>query len=258
MVRSPIQRPVSLLGDNNDEFDENTTINNAVTPPTTVWSPSVDGDDKSSESQRACPAESQNFNYVESRGPVCYTFRVSKYRVNLLGGILLLSLFGYLLLGYAPEFRIFHHSLRPSEQIETPIASSSSTRSSIPLPNHTYIIRSLNGNVLSSRNGQVVLAHPDSKDVTKWDCEYMKGWLGFRNMQYYGAYLGHNNHGNLQVSATSQRGWENFTLRPHPSGGYVLLMTHHDRLWYVGLQAGKLAKIGDGFEGGIVWEFIEV
>jgi hypothetical protein len=47
-----------------------------------------------------------------------------------------------------------------------------------------------------------------------------------------------------------------------PEGGYVLLMTHWERLWHVGSEVEqgveKLAKVGDGGSGGIVWEFVKV
>lgn len=46
-----------------------------------------------------------------------------------------------------------------------------------------------------------------------------------------------------------------------PNGGYLLLMTHFERLWNVGIEKDhgveKLAKIG-GSSSGVVWEFIKV
>lgn len=51
-------------------------------------------------------------------------------------------------------------------------------------------------------------------------------------------------------------------MRMKPDGGYVLLMTHHDRLWNVGvkMQKGveKLAKVGEKESDGITWEFVKV
>ena len=47
-----------------------------------------------------------------------------------------------------------------------------------------------------------------------------------------------------------------------PEGGYVLLMTHFERLWHVGIKVEqgveKLAKSGNGGSDGIVWEFVKV
>lgn len=41
-----------------------------------------------------------------------------------------------------------------------------------------------------------------------------------------------------------------------------MLMTHHERLWHVGVRKEhgleKLAKIGNGASDGIVWEFVKV
>ena len=45
-------------------------------------------------------------------------------------------------------------------------------------------------------------------------------------------------------------------------GGCILLMTHYDRLWHVGIKVEegveKLAKIGDGASDEMVWEFAKV
>jgi hypothetical protein len=47
-----------------------------------------------------------------------------------------------------------------------------------------------------------------------------------------------------------------------PGGGYVLLMTHFERLWHVGIReehgVERLAKVGDGGSDGIVWEFVKL
>lgn len=47
-----------------------------------------------------------------------------------------------------------------------------------------------------------------------------------------------------------------------PDGGYILQMTHYERLWKVGrlLEKGeeRLAKVGEGKDDGMVWEFIKV
>lgn len=51
-------------------------------------------------------------------------------------------------------------------------------------------------------------------------------------------------------------------MRLRPEGGYVLLMTHFERLWHVGSKVERgvemLAKMGDGGNDGIVWEFVKV
>ena len=47
-----------------------------------------------------------------------------------------------------------------------------------------------------------------------------------------------------------------------PDGGCVLLMTHYEKLWRVGMKvedgAEKLMKFEDGAADEVVWEFIRV
>ena len=63
--------------------------------------------------------------------------------------------------------------------------------------------------------------------------------------------------------AEQHQGWEFFCARMKQGGdGWVLLMTHWERLWHVGVKVEGgvkgLAKIGEGGAGGIVWEFVRV
>ena len=134
--------------------------------------------------------------------------------------------------------------------------------SSVPWPSQTFLIRSPStGHLLTLRNGQVILASPGGHDPIRWACVETKGWLGFRNTGS-GKYLGHDKHGKLCCVADRQQGWENFCARITPEGGYVLLMTHFERLWHVGIKmergGERLAKLGDGVENGMVWEFVKV
>jgi hypothetical protein len=47
-----------------------------------------------------------------------------------------------------------------------------------------------------------------------------------------------------------------------PEGGYVLLMTHFERLWPLGVKVEQgveiLVKTGKEISDGIVWEFVKV
>jgi hypothetical protein len=136
------------------------------------------------------------------------------------------------------------------------------TTSSVPWPGSTFIIRnSLTGQVLTLLSGQLILSPPGSRGSIHWKCVETKGWLGFRNT-VSGRFLGHDARGNLCCSAGEQKGWENFCVRLHPEGGYVLLMTHFERLWHVGSKVERgvetLAKTGDGGNDGIIWEFVKV
>jgi hypothetical protein len=134
--------------------------------------------------------------------------------------------------------------------------------SSVPWPGSTFIIRSASsGHVITLLDGQIVLAPPGGRGSIHWACVETKGWLGFQN-PVSGRFLGHDIKGRLCCSGERHQGWENFCVRMRPEGGYVLLMTHFERLWHVGinLEQGveKLAKIGNGGSDGIVWEFVKV
>lgn len=135
-------------------------------------------------------------------------------------------------------------------------------RSSVPWPSHTFLLRSAStGHLLTLRDGQIILASPSGQGSIHWQCVETKGWLGFRNT-VSGRYLGHDKHGKLHCSAERQQGWESFCVRITLEGGYVLLMSHFERLWHVGVKSERgverLAKLGDGVSGGMVWEFIKV
>lgn len=145
------------------------------------------------------------------------------------------------------------------------------TSSSVPSPGSTYLIRaSSSGKLLTLDSGNVVLAQPAANGGSSihWRCIEVKGWLHFQNVAS-GCYIGHNFWDNILCSARNPDGWERFTARLRPEGGYYLMMTHWERLWKVGMRDGMLAKIEEGEWGGmvrtgegnyevIVWEFVKV
>jgi hypothetical protein len=140
--------------------------------------------------------------------------------------------------------------------------TSAQPSSSTPWPGSTFIIRSAaSGHVITLLDGEIVLASPGGRGSFHWACVESKGWLGFRNV-VSGRFLGHAENGRLRCSAGRHQGWENFCVRLRPDGGYVLLMTHFERLWHVGFKnergTERLAKVGDGGTNGLVWEFIKV
>ena len=137
-----------------------------------------------------------------------------------------------------------------------------STSLLVPWPGSTFIIRSASsGHVLTLLDGQIVLTQPGSRGSIYWVCVGTEGWLGFRNT-VSGKFLGHDKKGKLCCSAERHRRWEYFCARTKPEGGCVLLMTHWESLWPVGyeLEHGveKLAKVGSGEAGAIVWEFAKI
>ena len=132
----------------------------------------------------------------------------------------------------------------------------------VPWPGSTYIIRSVSsGHMITLLEGNVVLTQPGGRGAIQWKCVETKGWLGFQNT-VSGKFLGHGRFDDLICKANHHMLWEWFSTRMKPDGGCILLMTHFERLWHVGIKqehgGEKLAKIGDGGSGGILWEFIEV
>jgi hypothetical protein len=143
-----------------------------------------------------------------------------------------------------------------------PLGGAKLSSSSVPWPGSTFIIRSvLTGHVITLLDGQIVLARPGGRGSTHWACVETKGWLGFQN-PVSGRFLGHDARGVLCCSAGRHQGWENFCVRVRPEGGYVLLMTHFERLWQVAIKVEqgveKLVKSENGGSDGIVWEFVKV
>ena len=142
------------------------------------------------------------------------------------------------------------------------INGAKSSSSSVPWPGSTFIIRSVSsGHVITLLDGKIELSPPGGHSSIRWVCIETKGWLGFRN-PVSGKFLGHDKHGRLSCFADRHQQWERFCVRLRPEGGYVLFMTHHERLWPVGMKVEegveKLAKIGDGVSNGMIWEFIKV
>lgn len=134
----------------------------------------------------------------------------------------------------------------------------------VPWPGSTFLIRHMTtGRLLTLSHGSVTLSPATSLlgSSIHWTCVETKGWLGFRNTAS-GSFLGHNSRGFLCCSAGKHQGWENFCVRARPEGGCVLLMQHYERLWHVGtkVEGGRevLAKVSDGGEGGLTWEFVKV
>ncbi|ESZ98327.1 hypothetical protein SBOR_1320 [Sclerotinia borealis F-4128] len=141
--------------------------------------------------------------------------------------------------------------------------------SSVPWPNHTFLLRaSFSGHLLTLSSGTIFLGPPGNQhESIHWKCIEDKGWFYFQNTAS-GCYLGHNFHGNIICSSKKHYGWERFSVRLRPEGGYYLMMMHFDRLWKVGIKGGILAKIAEGESGlvregeeegeVIVWEFVKV
>ena len=149
-----------------------------------------------------------------------------------------------------------------ADLLDDPFSGPKPSSSLVPSPGSTFIIRSVSsGHVITLLGGQIVLTQSGGHGSIYWACVESKGWLGFLNV-VSGRFLGHDAKGRLCCSAERHQGWERFCHRTRPEGGCVLLMTHYERLWPVGVKVEegveRLAKIGDGESSGIVWEFVKV
>lgn len=114
--------------------------------------------------------------------------------------------------------------------------------------------------MLTLLNGQVVLDRPGGRGSIHWHCVETKGWLGLQN-PVSGKFLGHDKQGRLSCFAAKHQLWEWFCVRAAPEGGYVLLLTHYERLWYVGsLEESGVNKLrkAERRENAIVWEFVKL
>ena len=143
--------------------------------------------------------------------------------------------------------------------------------SSTPWPGPCYIIRSAgSARVITLQDGRVTLSPPDGshRGCIYWNCVESDGRVGFKT-PVAGTYLGHDSSGNLRCSAKRHFGWEQFSVRARPEGGFVLLSRHYNSLWPVGVkdkdgggggggEAMELAKFDGSAEQGMVWGFIKV
>ncbi|KUJ24435.1 uncharacterized protein LY89DRAFT_679577 [Mollisia scopiformis] len=143
-----------------------------------------------------------------------------------------------------------------------PLGTPKLSNSSVPWPGSTFIIRcAITGKVITLVDGKIIIAPPGGRGAIYWACIETKGWYGFREINS-GRFLGHDKNGYLCCRAERQQGWENFCVRMTPEGGYVLLMTHWERLWHVGPKMDKgvemLVKVGEKMADGMLWEFVKV
>ncbi|KAB8302398.1 hypothetical protein EYC80_005820 [Monilinia laxa] len=144
-------------------------------------------------------------------------------------------------------------ALTPPSTIVNDDNHKNNDKSSVPWPHSTFLIRSVSsGKLLTLQSGAVILAQPGDNRGSSihWKCTEEKGWLHFQNAAS-GLYLGHAFHADLICNARRPDGWERFTARTRPEGGYHLLMTHWGNLWKVGINEGKLAKICAGEWGNL-------
>lgn len=134
-------------------------------------------------------------------------------------------------------------------------------RDAVPWAGQTFVIvDKASGRVISQTNGELRLEDNTArKGCWHWLCVEKDGWLGFCNTAS-GRYLGINVWGVLQAEVRHHQGWEYFSARKHPNGGYMLLSTQTFwKLLTVGLNKdGILVANAPASIEGIVWEFVKV
>jgi hypothetical protein len=157
----------------------------------------------------------------------------------------------------------------PSVQIHAITATATATPPATLAPGHTYIIHALSSDkIITHSDDQVTLApqSPRCRDshnsYQQWLVVEIHGWLYLKNVNS-GLVLGHDNWGKLRRTANHYKELEKFHVQPFDNGGYLLLMTHWDKLVQVGVRSDGygnmvLAKLQDGRSYGIVWEFVKV
>lgn len=137
-----------------------------------------------------------------------------------------------------------------------------------PAPNNTYMITdAARTRALTLVEGKLHLLGVTHKNMHGgswyWRCIERDGWLGFRNTAS-GTYLGHDGRRNVQASAPHHKNCEQFCVRRHPNGGYMMLLESYGlkKVTYTfGKNGGDgkwwLTPIGDESDE-IVWHFTEI
>ncbi|KAJ4263122.1 hypothetical protein NW762_006743 [Fusarium torreyae] len=128
---------------------------------------------------------------------------------------------------------------------------------SVPYPGAVFIIRHHDtGKVITLVNGELRLSEGLSPTGGyHWQCIEKDRWLGFRNC-VSGTIIGHNDKKKFIAKAEKHLSFEFFTLRPHPQGGYELLVRHGYELWSmtVGINGNELVETKDE---GDLWHFLK-
>ncbi|KDN65478.1 hypothetical protein CSUB01_05524 [Colletotrichum sublineola] len=147
---------------------------------------------------------------------------------------------------------------------ETPTADYDETcgdnHGDIPWPDGTFhIIERATGRKIAITDDNLMLLDP--KGVCHpsrliWHCVEKDGYFGFQNPQS-GRYIGHDGNNGIRTAA-KLRGWEMWTPRQHPKGGYQLLSP----FWSDALMILSVAESGACLvrrhHSTTLWEFVRV
>ncbi|KAK2058298.1 hypothetical protein LY76DRAFT_63779 [Colletotrichum caudatum] len=129
----------------------------------------------------------------------------------------------------------------------------------VPWPDRTFhIIERTTCRAITIVDDKPVLLDlkADRHPSTLWHCVEKNGYFGFQNPRS-GRYIGHDSDAGIRTGA-EMRGWELWTPRRHPAGGYQILSP----LWSDALMVLCVAEDGIGLarrsHGTTLWDFIRV
>lgn len=130
----------------------------------------------------------------------------------------------------------------------------------VPQPEKTFqIIEKNSGRAITLAGEQLKL-----KDIsetgnlgTRWLCVKQDGYFGFQNPQT-GKYLGHDGKGGIRASESHLKGWELWTPRIHPEGGYEMLSPHSSYTLMVLCVHEDGSGLVRRWHGSTLWEFVRV
>ncbi|KAM0417127.1 hypothetical protein ACHAPT_012834 [Fusarium lateritium] len=128
---------------------------------------------------------------------------------------------------------------------------------SVPSPNAVFIIRHRDtGKVITLVDGELRLCEGlSARGGFHWHCVEKDRWLGFRNC-VSGTYIGHNERKKFIARVPHHKAHEYFTPRPHPQGGYELLMRHNHELWSMAVGEDGNSLVETKGEGAL-WDFLK-
>ncbi|KAK2603853.1 hypothetical protein QQS21_003977 [Conoideocrella luteorostrata] len=130
--------------------------------------------------------------------------------------------------------------------------------SAVPYPGKVFVIRDrIHSRAITLIDGTLKLM--DDSNATgncNWACIETDIYFGFCNKASK-CYIGHNGRGKVICAAAKHDSHESIIARPHPDGGYELLMSHWGNKLLVGIAEDGESLIATDQEG-VTWDFTVV
>ncbi|KAL7927037.1 hypothetical protein ACQKWADRAFT_95795 [Trichoderma austrokoningii] len=131
----------------------------------------------------------------------------------------------------------------------------------VPWPEDVYrIFEKGTENVIALKGDNLCLrdAAEEHNNYDHWQCVNANGYFGFVNKKS-GTYLGHNgSKDEIHASAVKLKGWECFTPRSHPDGGYQLLTPYYESMLKMVCVADDGRSLVRRTHGTTLWNFEKV